>query len=118
MICPTCNSTEVRRSRRFHWGDSFSWMRGRHAYRCRNCQTRFYGREGASPARRKSGSFRRKLWRKGGGIPKTLRRRLIEVGIFLLLLVVFYLFLRYLTRETIPAEDSRSVPVFSGISES
>jgi hypothetical protein len=71
-----------------------------------------------APARRKSGSFGRKLRRKGEAIPKGVRRRLIEVGIFLLLLLVFYFFLRYLTRETMPAGDSRLMPVSSEISKS
>ena len=44
---------------------------------------------------------------------KRLRRRLIEAAIFLLMLVVFYLFLRYLTRETTPSEESGSVPRYS-----
>ena len=114
MICPACNSTEVRRSRRFHGGELFSWIRGRHAYRCRSCRALFYGREGAAPVHRRSGGLRRKLRHKGEGISKSLRRRLIEVSIFLLLLVVFYMFLRYLTRETMPAEQSRAT---SGLSE-
>ena len=117
MTCPTCASTEVRRSRRFRWGDLFLRIRGRHAYRCRSCRTRFHGKEGAAPAHRsRSGGFRRKLRHGGERISKRLRRRLVEVAIFLLMLVVFYLFLRYLTRETTPSENSGSVPHFSAIS--
>ena len=118
MICPGCGSTEVRKSRRSRWGDLFPRIRGRQAFRCRSCRARFHGAAEAAPAASRSrsgGLFRGHRHGPGRG-SKRLRRRVLEIAIFLLMLVVFYLFLRYLTRETIPAGESGLAPHWSAIS--
>ena len=49
MTCPDCGSEDTRASKRFRSGDVFQRLRGRGAFRCRHCNTRFYGAEPAAP---------------------------------------------------------------------
>jgi len=41
-MCPSCNSHDVSRSRKRKLKDSFMRWMGKVAYRCRDCQRRFY----------------------------------------------------------------------------
>ena len=41
-MCPSCHSNDVSRSRRRKLKDSFMRWMGKVAYRCRDCQKRFY----------------------------------------------------------------------------
>jgi hypothetical protein len=74
---------------------------GERAWRCRTCQHRFYAKGGASipivPGKRR----KRKSSEKPPGLRLSNRnkRRLIEAALFAAMLFVFYLFLRYITRE-------------------
>jgi len=104
MNCPQCGSTRVRASRERGWNDAFHWILGRRATRCRQCRRRFYTLLSDAPALRGQ--------QKPRGTPrsKNVRRRLIEVAIFGLLLIIFLFFLRYLTRENSPAEESERIP--------
>ena len=114
MICPGCGSTEVRPSRRSRWGDLIPRMHGQQAYRCKKCRIRFQGAAGAAGSR--GGFFQ---WRRRHGSSRGSRRRalrLVQAVIFLLMLFVFYLFLRYLTDEKSPSPDSRA-PRWSTISQ-
>ena len=83
-------------------------------FRCRDCRMRFYASESAQTAPKlaeqskpihrhpKLISTRRK---------KRLIRRLIVISIFTLAFLVFWLFLRYLTSEKSPTQDSGAVRV-------
>jgi len=110
MKCPGCGSTSLRASRQREWNDAIPALLGRRAYRCRSCRTRFHAaappEDAAPPGSAESPlpSRRRRRWR----IPRRLRRRLLEVAVFALLLVIFLMFLRYLTRERTPASESGS----------
>jgi hypothetical protein len=86
MNCPTCNSPTVRRSHRNRWLFVFDWLTGHQVFRCRACRRRFH-RFGVRSDRKN----RRKDQR--------LRRWIIEAAIFVIMLVLFLAFLRYLTRE-------------------
>jgi transposase-like protein len=41
-MCPSCHSDDVSRSRKRKLRDSFMRWMGKVAYRCRDCQKRFY----------------------------------------------------------------------------
>jgi len=101
MNCPKCASTDVRLSRQAKWGDIFYGFSGRRAFRCRDCQLRFFavdpgGHSSSSNAHPHDGIRMR----------KRLRRRILEVTIFAIMLVIFFVFLHYLTREQAPGGDS------------
>ena len=116
MSCPKCGCKEVRRSRRHKWVDTFHAVRQRKAYRCQECRARFYAKESghASETRasiqKKHQTHTHRPSQLGG---KRLRRRLAELVIFGVMLVLFLLFLRYLTRETMPGSESGRLP-FAG----
>ena len=109
MKCPKCSSTELRKSRHGSWADAMHKLMGRHAYRCRSCRARFHSAESleaSTPASRDSGTPRHQ--HKNRHLGKTLRRRLLEVAVFVVMLVIFLVFLRYLTREQSPASEPQS----------
>ncbi len=41
-MCPSCQSNDISRSRKRKMKDSFMRWMGKVAYRCRDCQKRFY----------------------------------------------------------------------------
>ncbi len=41
-MCPSCHSSDISRSRKRKLKDSFMRWMGKVAYRCRDCQKRFY----------------------------------------------------------------------------
>jgi hypothetical protein len=41
-MCPSCHSNDISRSRKRKLRDSFMRWMGKVAYRCRDCQKRFY----------------------------------------------------------------------------
>jgi len=112
MTCPKCGSADIRASRSDRWSDIFHRFRGRDTYRCRNCRMRFYASESAQPGPKQADqskpthrhpkliSTRKK---------KRLIRRLIVISIFALAFIMFWFFLRYLTTEKSPAQDSGTV---------
>ena len=110
MNCPRCSSANVRLSTEHSLSDAFHSLMGHWAWRCRQCRRRFHAgespsanqaaRRNAPPRHRKQRAIIRSRHR---------RRRVIEVAIFSLLLIIFLLFLRYLTREP-PTEESGQIP--------
>ncbi len=110
MSCPKCGGINVRRSRRSTWVDALYAFSKRKPFRCRDCRSRFYAPESNAasdvtpPARKKHRSSDHH-----GPKPlfsKRARRRLIEVVIFGVMLILFLIFLRFLTREQAPASES------------
>ncbi len=108
MKCTFCTSTDIRPSHRHKWTDTFQGLLGRQAYRCRQCRRRFYGPRTADLAgsmRRHSVRYRirRQL---DVRYRKQLIRKLIAAGVFVLMLVVFWIFLRYIIAYRPPTDDS------------
>src|SRR5690348_8780233 len=110
MQCPKCGSAEVRPSHHARWTDVLHSPLGQHAFRCRKCRYRFYAPEmAASPdspvhkhkSRRKS---RDRDFRRG---MRRIRPWMWEVAIFALMLLIFFIFLRYLTREPAAGPEGR-----------
>ncbi len=102
MNCPKCGGSEVRPSSRVKWIDR---LRRKRALRCRTCRARFYaaGPQTEARAARHPGRSHEHGAKRGG---KRRRRWIIEAVIFAVLLILFLLFLRYLTREAPPSSES------------
>ncbi|MGA3027072.1 MAG: hypothetical protein ABSF98_20125 [Bryobacteraceae bacterium] len=88
---------------------------GRRPWRCCRCYRRFYaaamaGSPDETPAPPPKGAHRHPKQR---SINRARRRRkhLIEAAVFGLLLIIFFLFLRYLTREP-PTEESGQIRAY------
>lgn len=101
MKCPKCNSSQVRPSKRSRWFDLYLTL-GRRRFRCRDCRRSFYAREKPESSAEPSARPRD---RKGSGdhfrsvLSRQTQRRLREALIFAIMLALFIVFLRYLTRE-------------------
>jgi hypothetical protein len=113
LNCPECGSANTRLSRQAHAIDVFHRVFGREAYRCRECRCRFYGLKSAAPemaaSHRGSDSRRWSLWPGSSYQRKRLRRGLELLVIFAVAFIIFWFFLRYLTREPdTPAETPAS----------
>jgi len=102
MTCPRCGSEDIRSSHRTQWTDWFHRARHQSAWRCRKCRLRFHAHAepGADPPRH----ARKRRERKRGS--KALQRLIVQAIIGVILLFVFYVFLRYLTREPSANSDS------------
>jgi DNA-directed RNA polymerase subunit RPC12/RpoP len=95
MKCPTCGSENVRASQRSSIKDVFFRAAAQQAYRCRDCRARFYLAENKADRHHASGQRSR----------KKRKRKLVEIAIFVAMLAIFLLFLRYLTQERAPRGD-------------
>ena len=93
MICPKCSSAEVRHCQRAGWADALQSWFGRRAYRCRSCRWRFHAVEDGEPAPAKSHKRSKRRGMRSG------RQRAVQILIFAVMLIMFLIFLRYLTRE-------------------
>lgn len=113
MNCPKCGSAEVRPSSRARWRDRLLAF-GRQRFRCRACRRKFYSREkivstaddSGKPAVSKAARRHRHK-----ALSKSNKRRLLDALTFAVMLALFFVFLRYLTREPIP-ENPVSVTAF------
>ncbi len=89
-VCPICGSVNVRRSRRSPTLDFLKRWRGFLRYRCRDCFRTFYQPLSAAErmpekrAPRREAPFQSKNW-----------RRFLEVFLFLSMLIVFYVVLKF-----------------------
>ena len=111
MNCPKCTSPNVRRSRHKSWKDFFAALRREHAFRCRQCGHRFYRAEAAgsrvfSRIKAAFGTSRNPGVKRGR---RSIRPWMIEMAIFGALLLIFLVFLRYLTSEPSGGSDSGKV---------
>ncbi len=100
MTCPKCASAEIRPSKHAHWGDIFKRALGLEPFRCRACGHRFFSSlvfevAPQSPRATKSSKRPRKLIRTR--TKKRLGRQLVMISIFGVALVIFWIFLRYMT---------------------
>jgi len=112
MTCPKCGSNNLRQSRSGNWLDIFHRAARQDPFRCRDCRHRFYASNSGetadsstTDAKSSKRSHRPKPW-----IGKRTRRRLVEAAIFVAMLLLFLVFLRYLTQERTPPSDSGSAP--------
>jgi multidrug efflux pump subunit AcrB len=111
MTCPKCGSSEIRTSRSARWSDVFQRVRGREAFRCRQCRQRFFASVAFASETEGGASNRsqRSALHLSTRTRKLLVRRLIVISIFAVMFVIFWLFLRYLTTERSPSVDSGAV---------
>lgn len=109
MNCPNCGSADIRVSRHPHAMDAFYRLCDREAYRCRKCRYRFYGAklaaEEITALHRSRHSYRWSFWRSSRERKRLLRRALF-FGIFVAAFIIFWYFLRYITTERIPSDDT------------
>lgn len=106
MTCPKCGSADPRPSERRLWSDVPRRILGLDPWRCHKCSKRFHARSTGAGRRHKPRAVIHARRR---------RRRLIEVAVFSLLLIIFLLFLRYMTREPVPAAESGELPHFNAL---
>jgi len=112
MKCPKCGSASVRESRRGKWNDPVHRAVGQTAYRCRDCRARFYFAEPPESRSSKNSSRRR---RRAAHAHRGIQRRFLEVALFVIALVLFLVFLRYITREQVPPSDSGQLSIPSAV---
>lgn len=112
MNCKKCGSANLRFSQKKRWTDPFQRLIGREAIRCRKCRLRFYVFRNSTLAKELAA---RNGERAGSSpISRGQRRRrivkcLIVIAVFALAFGLFWLFLRYITTEHVPSEDSGSL---------
>ena len=116
MICPKCDSAEIRPSKHAHWNDTFKRALGLEPLRCRTCGHRFFtslAHEAVpeSPPATKSSKRPKKLLRTR--TKKRLVHQLVVISIFALALAVFWLFLRYLTTDRVASSDPKAILYFT-----
>ncbi len=80
------------------------------ALRCRTCHVRFYGRPGQALAAKAASDAAKRARKFQGRGRRGARRRVVEAIIFALLLLLFWSFLKYLTREPAPSDTLRISP--------
>jgi hypothetical protein len=82
-------------------------LRGQEAFRCRACRHRFYAAKSAV-AHRMHGHRSPKPGALHPAIPNRMRllRRLVMLAIFVLAFLIFWVFLRYITTERNPSEET------------
>ena len=96
MKCPSCGGLDVRASKRNPRFSFFYQARGYERYRCRSCRHAFWGKPPASVDE----SIRRKRQRGwSGSIQSQARRRVIEVAVFITMLLIFVMAIRYLINK-------------------
>lgn len=117
MNCPKCQSADIRSSRSPGWVDAFQRARGRDAFRCRDCRSRFFARDSGEPANKADPKALQKSKQiRESRRKRRLARRMLIISIFAVAFAIFFFFLRYLTTERAPSSDSgriNSYPAFS-----
>ncbi len=78
------------------WYDRFFSPLHREPYRCRKCRCRFYGSAAAAVPDAASKRSHKRENKRG---KRRLRHWMVEAAIFTVLLLLFIVFLKYLTRE-------------------
>jgi hypothetical protein len=96
MKCPSCSGLDLRVSKR-HPRFSFLYeARGYERYRCRSCRHAFWEK----PPANSDESTRRKRQRGwSSSIQSQARRRVIEVAIFVIMLLIFVMAIRYMINK-------------------
>jgi hypothetical protein len=111
--CPKCGGEDTRRSRRDGWGDFLHRFLAHKAYRCRTCRARFFVQDGVVLTSKSEERRSKKSEHKHKGQHRLTMRtktRLTEAILFFSMLVVFYLFLKYIIQERPAAEPNSAIP--------
>jgi hypothetical protein len=111
MLCPQCGSSHIHTSKRERWTDPLLRIRGRVAFRCHSCRLRFFALPSTEAAAEPAAQPKHRH-RSTKISPRTKKRligRLVVFLIFAAAFVVFWFFLRYLTTERIPPQDSGAI---------
>lgn len=91
------------------WSDAFQRIRGQQPYRCRKCRLRFYAPDlsdlNVSPVAQPHSVHRSALHTRARNRRRTVRR-LITIAIFTLMFAIFWFYLRYITADRTPADNS------------
>jgi hypothetical protein len=93
MICPKCNSVDVRLSRNAPWFHIVYAWHGRERYRCRECQRSFYAAiplEDRSKLEQTQELRLKRLRRRRRAHGGRARRRMMAISIFLVVFLAFY----------------------------
>lgn len=110
MNCPECGSDEIRISRHAHAKDVLYRFCGREAYRCRECRYRFYGKMSptleATAYDQSSKLHRWPFWPRSSQERRRFRRAVGYFAIFALAFLIFWLFLRFITAERSPSDET------------
>jgi hypothetical protein len=97
MKCPSCGGPDVRVSKRNPRFSFFYQAQGYERYRCRGCRHAFWEKPPASPDER----IRRKRQRGwSDAIQSQARRRVIEIALFVTMLVIFVMAIRYIINKS------------------
>lgn len=97
MKCPSCGSLDVRASKRQPAFAFIHTIQGFERYRCRACRDGFWEKSPKSDDER----MRRKRQRAWGSFIQSKRRRgVIEVLLFLTMLAIFFVTIKYLVSKT------------------
>jgi hypothetical protein len=97
MKCPSCGSLDVRLSKRQPPFGFVYTLQGFERYRCRGCRHAYWEK----PPKNDEERIRRKRQRAWGSfIQSRNRRSLIELALFIAMLVIFFVTIRYLVTKT------------------
>ncbi|MGA7411944.1 MAG: hypothetical protein WBW33_15810 [Bryobacteraceae bacterium] len=92
MKCPSCGGLDIRVSKRSPRFSFLYEVRGYERYRCRGCRHAFWDK----PPANTDESIRRKRQRGwSGSIQSQARRRVIEIAVFVTMLLIFVMAIRY-----------------------
>jgi hypothetical protein len=97
MNCPQCGKSDIRHSHSSHWSDLLHRVFGGDAFRCRQCQARFFVRRVAPDikcSKEQSKRGRSEFMRR-----KRLVRRLVTIAVFVAMFSLFGLFLLHITKD-------------------
>ncbi len=97
MKCPSCGGLDIRVSKRH---PTFSFLyeaRGYERYRCRDCRHAFWEKP---PVNAEEGIRRKRQRGWSGSIQSQARRRVIEIALFVTMLVIFVMAIRYLINKS------------------
>ncbi len=96
MKCPSCGGLDIRLSRRSPRFSFFYEVRGYERYRCRECRRAFWGKP-ADDLDERTRRTRQRGWSRA--IRTQGRRRTIEIAIFITMLMIFVLAIRYIINK-------------------
>jgi hypothetical protein len=113
LACEGCGSCKVRPSLGRRTGDKEKASNGNWPYRCLGCGLRFYS--SACSSAPKSTRRRRTLGQRIRSSWKHHRGLAVRTGVFLLMLLMFFFCLRYLTHYQPDNSSSRSLTPGSGV---
>lgn len=98
MTCPSCGSPNVRVSKRNPTFAFIHQMQGLERFRCRECRNAFWDKPPKNDDEERIRRKRQRAW--GSFIQSRRRRGLIEITLFIAMLLIFFVTIRYLVNKT------------------